>query len=106
FTGKILLDLIPKVYDTPRVKKIQAQDGSRMNVKLDPNLQGDIQNVSDPDNPLMDNGQKVIEYIFNPEFGMYDVQADTGPSYATKRMETANVLTQIATRDERFMNIG
>src|SRR5690606_7347840 len=36
FTGKILLDLIPKVYDTPRVKKIQAQDGSRMNVKIDP----------------------------------------------------------------------
>ena len=34
YTGKILIDLIPKVYDTVRVKKILAQDGSRMILKL------------------------------------------------------------------------
>lgn len=106
FTGKILIDLIPKVYDTPRVKKILAQDGSRMNVKIDTQMQGDIKNVSDPNNPVMDNGQKVIEYVFNPSFGQYDIQADTGPSYATKRMETANILTQIATQDKNFMGVG
>lgn len=106
FTGKILIDLIPKVYDTPRIKKILSQDGSRINVKIDNEAEDELQNVSDPNNPIIDNGQKVKEYVFNPEFGMYDIQADTGPSYATKRMETANILTQIATNDENFLKVG
>ena len=106
FTGKILIDLIPKVYDTPRVKKILAQDGSRMNVKIDVDAETGLKDVGDPNQPLMDNGQKVKEYIFNPDFGMYDIQADTGPSYATKRMETAEALIGIAKADENFMRVG
>lgn len=108
FTGKILIDLYPKVYDTPRIKKILAQDGSRINVKIDTEAKvpGGIQNVSDPNNPLMDNDQKVTEYIFNPDFGMYDIQADTGPSFATKRMETVAILTQVAAQQKEFLPIG
>lgn len=106
YTGKILIDLIPKVYDTVRIKKILAQDGSRMNVKIDVNAPQELQETTNPDAPVMDNGQKVKDYIFNPDFGMYDIQADTGPSYATKRMETANILTQIATQDKGFLTIG
>lgn len=105
-TGKILIDLIPKVYDTKRIKKILASDGTRMNVTIDPEFKGSTQNISDPNNPQMDNGQKIKEIIFNPDFGIYDIQADTGPSYATKRMETANVLTQIAANDKSFLQIG
>lgn len=106
FTGKILIDLIPKVYDTPRVKKILAQDGTRMNVTVDTSFKGGLKKTSDPNNPLIDNGQKVEEYIFNPDFGMYDIQADTGPSYATKRMETAQSLLELAKADESFIKIG
>ena len=105
-TGKILLDLIPKIYDTKRIKKILARDGTRMNVTIDPDHKGQPQDVTDPANPQMDAGQKIKEIIFNPDFGMYDVQADTGPSFATKRMETANALTQIATSDKNFLGVG
>lgn len=103
FTGKILIDLIPKIYDTPRIKKIIARDGTKMNVKIDPNFQGATQDVTDPLNPQMDAGQKIKDIVFNPDFGMYDIQADTGPSFATKRMETASVLTQIATSDPKVL---
>lgn len=106
FTGKILIDLIPKVYDTPRIKKILAQDGSRMNVKIDTDAPQELQNITDPNKPPMDNGQKVTEYVFNPQFGMYDIQADTGPSFATRRMETAAALIELAKGDENFMKIG
>ena len=105
-TGKILIDLIPKVYDTPRIKKILAQDGSRMNVKIDTDAQQELEKTSDPNNPKMDNGQQVIEYIFNPDFGQYDVQADTGPSFATKRMETAASLMELIKADPEIMKIG
>jgi len=106
FTGKILIDLIPKVYDTPRVKKILAQDGSRMNVKIDTEAPAELQNMTDQNDPPMDNGQKITEYVFNPEFGQYDIQADTGPSFATKRMETAASLIELAKGDKDFMKIG
>lgn len=106
YTGKILIDLIPKVYDTPRVKKITAQDGTRMNVTIDTKAKPGYQNNTDPDNPQMDNGQKVLDIIFNPNFGMYDIQADTGPSFATKRMETAQNLLELARVDKNLMQIG
>lgn len=106
FTGKILIDLIPKIYDTPRIKKILAQDGSRINVKIDVDAQQGYQDVSNADKPLMDNGQKVKEVIFNPDFGMYDIQADTGPSFATKRMETTQVLTTLFAADKDLTKIG
>lgn len=105
-TGKILIDLIPKVYDTPRIKKILAQDGSRMNVKIDTDAPQELEKTSDPNNPKMDNGQQIIEYIFNPDFGQYDVQADTGPSFATKRMETAASLMELIKADPEIMKIG
>lgn len=36
FTGRILIDLIPKIYDTPRVLRILNADGSVDRVQLDP----------------------------------------------------------------------
>lgn len=106
FTGKILIDLIPKVYDTPRIKKILAQDGNRINVKIDTSAPQELQNVTDPNNPQMDNGQKITEYVFNPDFGMYDIQADTGPSYATKRMETTQAMLELIKADPEILKIG
>jgi hypothetical protein len=44
FTGKILIDLIPKVYDTKRVYRISAADGSIMNVTIDVNAKMLIKN--------------------------------------------------------------
>jgi len=105
-TGKILIDLIPKVYDTPRIKKILAQDGNRINVKIDTDAQQSLQDVGDPNNPLMDNGQKVKEVIFNPDFGMYDIQADTGPSYATKRMETSTMMMELMKADPELWKLA
>lgn len=106
FTGKIIVDLIPKIYDTERIKKIIARDGSKMNVKIDPTLPAASKDVTDPANPQMDAGHKIKEIIFNPDFGMYDIQADTGPSFATQRMETSNILTQIASNDKDFLKLG
>ena len=44
--------------------------------------------------------------MFNPNVGMYDIQSDTGPSFATKRQEAANALTQLAGADKNFMSIA
>ena len=36
----------------------------------------------------------------------YDIQSDTGPSFATRRQEAFNALTQIAAQNEDFMKIA
>lgn len=108
FTGKILIDLIPKVYDTPRVMRIAATDGSVMNVKIDTNAPTPYQKEELPQGqmPDMDKAQQMAQIIFNPSVGIYDVQSDTGPSFATRRQEAFNALTQIAASNKEFMGIA
>lgn len=106
YTGKILIDLIPKVYDTPRVLRLTTTDGKRMNVNIDPYYPEASKNVTDPSNPEMDKGQKIEKIFFNPSFGQYDIQADTGPSFATRRQEAFNALTEVAKGDKNFMNVA
>lgn len=105
FTGKILIDLIPKVYDTERVIRIEARDGSVMDVKIDPSAAKPMEKVGQ-ENPQTDNTQEIAQIIFNPGVGAYDVQSDTGPSFATRRQEAFNALTQIAAQNKEFMGVA
>lgn len=106
FTGKILIDLIPKVYDTKRVMRIEAKDNTIMNVTIDPNAEQALQKVPNGDEIPQDNNQEIVNLIFNPNVGIYDVQSDVGPSFATRRQEAFNALTQIAASNEQFMGIA
>lgn len=107
FTGKILIDLIPKIYDTNRVMQILARDGTILNVNIDPNAPEGYKKVDNPQAlSEIDKNKKMTEIIFNPKFGIYDIQSDSGPSYATRRTEAFDALTQIAAQNKEFMNIG
>lgn len=106
FTGKQLIDLIPKIYDTERVIRISASDGSIMNVKIDPNAEQPYQKVENPEGPQMDKRMQMTDIIFNPNVGMYDVMSEVGPSFATRRQEAFNALTQIAAQNKEFMGIA
>lgn len=88
FTGKILIDLIPKIYDTPRILRIIGEDGEESHIQLDPNAQKAYQ----------EHKQKIdesVQAIFNPKVGRYDVEADIGPAYQTRRQEAFMAITQI-----------
>ncbi len=88
FLGKQLIDLIPKIYDTQRIVKIMGEDGVEHEVQIDPNAQQAFQAQQ------MEN-QQVIQSIFNPTVGRYDVEADIGPAYATRRQEAFQAISQI-----------
>jgi len=100
FTGKQIIDLIPKIYDTKRVQRITASDGTIINMTIDPNAPQAVQQI--PTNET-DNEEKIKELIFNPNIGTYDIQSDTGPSFATRRMEGFGAMTQIAASSKEFM---
>jgi hypothetical protein len=83
-----LVDLIPKIYDTQRIARIIGEDGETKMVKINPDQQ-------QPVNKIMDQQGIVIEKIYNPGVGKYDVVAITGPGYATKRQEALEAMAQL-----------
>lgn len=104
FTGKVLLDLIPKIYDTQRILLIQGLDNSISQVTIDPNADGAIQKQQGQQEE--DNGRKVAQVIFNPNVGKYDVISDVGPSYATRRQEAVANMIELTHADPEIIKIG
>jgi hypothetical protein len=99
-TGKIIIDLAPKVYDTKRVQRITASDGTVINMTIDPEAPQAVQEIQTEEK---DKEERIKELVFNPNIGTYDIQSDTGPSFATKRMEAFGAMTQIAAQSKEFM---
>ena len=83
-----LVDLIPKIYDTQRIARIIGEDGETKMVKINPEQQ-------EPVKKIVDEQGVVIEKIYNPGVGKYDVVATTGPGYATKRQEALEAMAQL-----------
>lgn len=106
FTGKILIDLIPKIYDTKRIMKIEAKDGTVIDLTIDPNAPQAYQKLMPDVNDPTQSDEQMIKVIFNPSVGRYTVQSETGPSFATRRQEAFNALTQIAAQNKEFMGIA
>lgn len=89
--GRILIDVIPKVYDTARVLKVVAEDGVEKDVEIDPGARMAYFQE-------MDHRGEVARRIFNPAIGKYDVAATVGPEYGTKRDESRDAMTLILTQ--------
>ena len=90
-TGMHLLDLIPKVYDTKRVLRMQGDDGVDFDVEIDPTQrQAYLEERAYQGN--------VVRKIFNPTIGSYGVEASSGAAYGSKREETVQALSMIITQ--------
>jgi hypothetical protein len=85
-----IVDLAPKIYDTQRVARIIGEDGETDMIKIDPTQQEPVKKIVDPMNPSV-----VIDKIYNPSVGKYDVVVSTGPGYATKRQEALEAMAQL-----------
>jgi hypothetical protein len=76
--GRILIAWIPEIYDTYRALRIVGEDGEQRVVKVN--------------GPFEDKGKEVL-YDFS--VGKYDVTVDTGPSFATKRLEATQFMQEM-----------
>jgi hypothetical protein len=85
--GRLLLDLVPKVYATPRVIRILGQDGQASSVAMNqpPQTAG-----ADPAAKL-----KAVEKIYDLTVGKYDVTVQAGPSFTSRREEAANQMIEL-----------
>ena len=88
YVTRQLVDLIPKIYDTQRIARIIGEDGESSMVKMNP-MQ------AEPVKKVVDEQGVVIDKIYNPSVGKYDVVVITGPGYATKRQESLEAMAQL-----------
>jgi portal protein len=98
FTGKILIDLIPKIYDTQRVIKIMTAEGKENEVTIDPTAQNAYSEQA--------SSKDAIQSIFNPNVGKYDVEAEIGPDNGTQRQEAVKAFMALAQADPEILKIG
>lgn len=85
--GRILLDLIPKVYATARVVRVLGPDGAARTVGVAPGGAGG-------------GGQgaeqlKAIGRIYDLGAGKYDLTVRSGPSFTSRREEAANQMIEL-----------
>ena len=89
-TGRIILDLIPKIYSSERVMRIIGDDGK-------PELTTINQKTGKQD----ENG--IEEILNNVTVGEYDVVMETGPGYNTKRQEAVDSMMTLLAADPNLM---
>lgn len=83
-TWEILVDLIPRIYDTERSVRILGVDGAEDYAKI---------------NSIGPDGQAINDLAR----GKYDTAIMVGPSFATLRQEAAEAYSEIASRDPNVM---
>jgi hypothetical protein len=75
-TGRVLVDLIPKVYDEQRRVRLMGPEGQEAWVMVNQSLAGE-------------------EKINDLSIGKFDVTVDAGPGFMTKRLEAADAMLNI-----------
>ena len=87
-TGTIILDLIPKIYDSQRVMRIIGDDGKP-----------DLVNINEP----KQDAQGIYTILHDMTVGEYDVVMDTGPGYNSKRQEAVDAMVKLLNVDPALM---
>tara|TARA_R110000737_G_scaffold85802_2_gene118280 strand:- start:950 stop:3112 length:2163 start_codon:yes stop_codon:yes gene_type:complete len=92
YCAEILIDLIPRIYDTERQVRIMALDGESENVFIN-------QAVRDEQ-----TGENVL--VNDLSTGKYDVSAESGPAFATQRQESAQQILDLIATSPMFENLA
>lgn len=92
-TGRILLDLIPKVYTGQRIVRVLGEDGKTpQNVQLAKLQQ---QPPPQPEQEQVEGQQAAIERVYDLGLGQYDLTVETGPSFTTQREEQSTMILEM-----------
>ena len=90
--GRVCLSQIPEVYDSQRIVRIIGEDDQTSAVQIQPGFA----NLSGPQQQGMTKQLPPgVTAMFDLGTSRYDVVADAGPGYATRRAEAAAEMTEL-----------
>jgi len=90
-TGKIILDLIPHIYDSQRVMRIIGADGKPDLVQINQPSQDD---------------QGVYKVMHDMTVGQYDVVMDTGPGFNSKRQAAVEAMMPLVNGNPELFKVA
>lgn len=85
--GRILIDLIPKVYSTERIVRVLGPSGEQERVPLKTKVV--VSKKGD------DGKMEQIERVFDLSVGQYDLTVKVGPSFTSQREEAATQMIEL-----------
>jgi hypothetical protein len=91
-TGKVLVDAIPKVYDTERTMRILYEDNSFEMATIN--------------QPIIDQQTGEVVMLNDLSQGVYDVVCKAGPSFKNRQQETLEMIIEMAKVDPTIMQIA
>lgn len=95
--GRILVDLIPKVYNTPRIVRVIHKDDKTENVPINQQFQLSPKQIAEKQQKAqegMTEEMGEITKIYDLTTGKYDVTCDVGPSFTSQREEAATQMME------------
>lgn len=99
--GRVIVDLIPHVYNVPRIVRIIHEDGKNESVKINQEHQAESPNQEQGGGAMGQNEQNEqqefaqgVMKLYDLTVGKYDVTCDVGPSFTSKREESAEQMMQ------------
>lgn len=87
--GRIILEWMPEIYDTPRTVRVINAEGKSEVIWIN--------------KTFLENGQ---EKLISLAKGNFDVAVDTGPSFSTKRQEAVASMIDITQKYPKIMDIA
>ncbi len=92
FTGEILVDLIPRIYDTERQEMILGEDDKQTEITINQVVE--------------DEGSGATTIVNDLSIGKYSVAVSVGPHYVTKRQETVVNLIELSQAAPMVATLG
>jgi hypothetical protein len=90
YTGEILLDLVPRIFDTPQMVSILEINGTSETVEIN------TEQLNEINQTVMDEQTGKPVMINDLSLGKYGVSVQTGPSFSTQKDESAQQLIDLA----------
>lgn len=91
-TAKILIDAIPKIYDTERQIRVLGEDGATSMVVVNERV--------------MDQQTGEVITLNDLNQGLYDVTCTSGPSFANRQAESVQAFNEMAAIDPTIIEMG
>ena len=91
-TGRVLIDLIPKVYSGERIIRVIGEDGTQ---EAKPINQPYPQTDPKTGQPVVDEMGQAVMAMHDLTAGKYDLTVTTGPSFTSRREEAAASMTEM-----------
>jgi len=96
FSGEILMDLIPKIYDAPQMVQILEISGKSETIQIN------TEELNELNETIIDKDTNKPVIVNDLSVGQYGVSIETGPAFSTQKDESAQQLIELAAASPVF----